>query len=325
MEFKYAISILFSNLGYVFKVLVYYVLSLIVTLLIGAAIVIPIYQTLKVSTSISVHLEAIRSVSGEVWRGSLNLRAAFPTIVPEAVNTLKAIGENPALAVALAFGGVFLYCIYSFLMGICMYTISDIINKLMTSNLRFGFASAIALNLKRSAHYSLVRLAVCLPVDIVAIAIFAVCGLGFFKIIGVFTMPIILVLFVLLGSARSLLFAGWLPRYLYHENEIPLSSLTRSFPLLKKNVAELFKSFAVTYTVSYLLVNLLLIPTGGLIVLILPPIYHILLRTVELIGYFKTKGFSFYVDGSTVINTVEFGLRRDNQYETITSKEADHD
>lgn len=34
-----------------------------------------------------------------------------------------------------------------------------------------------------------------------------------------------------------------------------------------------------------------------------------LLRTEELIGYYKAKGYRFYTDANTVINTVEFGYR----------------
>lgn len=47
--------------------------------------------------------------------------------------------------------------------------------------------------------------------------------------------------------------------------------------------------------------------------LILPSMYYFMLRAIELIGYYKTKGLSFYTDATTVINTVEYGFRAEQQ------------
>ncbi len=47
--------------------------------------------------------------------------------------------------------------------------------------------------------------------------------------------------------------------------------------------------------------------------IVLPSLYYFILRAIELIGYYKTKGYSFYTDATTVINTVEFGYRAEQQ------------
>ena len=79
----------------------------------------------------------------------------------------------------------------------------------------------------------------------------------------------------------------------------------------------LFKSYVVTFTIVYLLATAFAIPTGGLMSLILPSLYYFILRAIELIGYYKTKGLSFYTDATTVINTVEFGYRSEQQLQSV--------
>lgn len=85
----------------------------------------------------------------------------------------------------------------------------------------------------------------------------------------------------------------------------------------------MFKSYAVTFTIVYLFTTAFAIPTGGLMSLVLPSMYYFMLRSIELIGYYKTKGFSFYTDATTVINTVEYGFRAEQQAEDfVTTRQA---
>ena len=57
--------------------------------------------------------------------------------------------------------------------------------------------------------------------------------------------------------------------------------------------------------------------------LVLPSMYYFMLRAIELIGYYKTKGFSFYTDATTVINTVEYGFRAEQQAEDFDYDASD--
>ena len=126
-------------------------------------------------------------------------------------------------------------------------------------------------------------------------------------------MPILLVIGICICSLRATLLAGWLPRMIFHPEESVYTNFTRSLTYVKSNVGGLFKSYAVTFTIVYLCTTTLAIPTGGLMTLILPSMYYFMLRAIELIGYYKTKGLSFYTDATTVINTVEYGFRAEQQ------------
>ena len=55
------------------------------------------------------------------------------------------------------------------------------------------------------------------------------------------------------------------------------------------------------------------VPTFGLVIVVIPSLDYFLFRTIELVGYYKMTGMSFYTDAANVVDTVEFGYRAENQ------------
>lgn len=312
MEFKYSVSILFSNLGYAFKILLWIVISLLLTLGIGVAIVVPVWDSLCAVSNAQTYANALRECVRNAWTGSISIRGALGELIAHAGGLLGEVTSHTGIAVGLAFEFLFLYAFYCFMFGLSYYSLADIINNVMASNMKFGFASNMALNLKKSFKYSLARLTITLPLDIVILAVMGAL-LALFKHIGYFVLPIILVVGVVLCSLRATLLSGWLPRLLFHPEEKVYTGFTRSLTYVKYNANGLFKSYAVMFSIIYILFTTLAIPTGGLMTIVLPAIYYFILRAIELVGYYKTKGLSFYTDATTVINTVEFGYREEQQ------------
>ena len=87
----------------------------------------------------------------------------------------------------------------------------------------------------------------------------------------------------------------------------------QKYAICKKEFKGFFKSYFLTFFIAYLLLAGLSMPTFGIINLIVPAIYYFIMRTIELIGYYKINGLCFYTDETTVIDTIEFGYRQDNQ------------
>ncbi len=313
MEFKYALSILFSRFGYVFKILVWILISLLITVAVGCAILIPLGKVIERTTDACMYFDDVARFIKNTVNGSQTLRSAVTAIVPLILSVLGAMCSNVGATVGLAFAIVFLYALYCFVFGISHYGISDIINKSMESNMKFGLSSSIAMNFKKCCKFSFAKLTISLPIDLIFATIILALFFGLFEYIGLFVLSIIVPLIIIMCSLRACVFAGWLPRMLRHPEETVYANLLRSFTFVKYNFAGLFKAYAITFTLIYLLIALLALPTGGLAFIVLPPVYYFMFRTIELVGYCKTQGFSFYTDATTVINTVEFGYRRVNQ------------
>ncbi len=204
-----------------------------------------------------------------------------------------------------------MYFVYVFISGLSHYPLAYVIRELMSSNTRYGFAASMAKNIKISAKYSASRMLISAPLDIAIVAILAGIGFGLLKVIGFFALPIVLVLGVSLFSLRSMLFSGWLPRLLHYEEEGVFSAFARSLVSVKGNFGCLFKAFSMIFFVAYCCVAVLMVPTFGVINFLVPSMYYFLLRTVELVGFFKANNMSFYTDKRTVIQTLEYGYRKE--------------
>ncbi len=313
MEFKYSMSIFFSHMGYIFKILAWVVISVLVTAAVGAAIFVPLAKVLASTTDAAMYVDQVFECARAILRGETTLRAAIGDALPLATAAVTAIGDNVGAAVGVTFGGIFVYMVYSFMIGISQYTVADIVNNIMSSNLRLPFATTLIVNLKKSCKYSIARVIVCLPVDLLIATIIMALLFGLFPTIGFFSLPIIVLFFICALSFRACALAGWLPRMLYHPEEKVYTNLTRSWTYVKHNFKGLIKAFVLIYSIIYLLFAAFALPTGGLMAIVLPSAYYFILRAIELVGHFKTHGNSFYTDGNTVIDTVEFGYRSSNQ------------
>ena len=313
MEFKYSLSLLFSNMGHAVKIFLWIVISLVLSIAIGAAIILPIWNALAAVSDVNSYALAIKDSVASVWDGSSTIRGAIGDVLHSLKGVFGICAQNVGITVGLVFAGVFVYALYCFIFGLSYYTNADIINNLMASNMRYGFASNMALNFKKCCKYSAARLTITLPIDLIFAALMLSILFGLFDSISFFVMPILLVIGICICSLRATLLAGWLPRMIFHPEESVYTSFTRSLTYVKSNVGGLFKSYAVTFTIVYLCTTTFAIPTGGLMTLILPSMYYFMLRAIELIGYYKTKGLSFYTDATTVINTVEYGFRAEQQ------------
>ncbi len=313
MELKYAFSILFSNLGQTIKIMVWRIISLLIAVGLACAVFIPLWHVFVDSTSMPIWSEAINTCVKDFLHGNLSI-AGFATSLPAYVTSfIMSLGENAVACVGLAFGVVFVYAAYCFTFGLCYYPVADMINGKMSSNLKIGFASNMALNFKKAVKFSGARLVITLPIDVLISVLTGALTLGLFKVISIGAFPIALVIVVLCLTLRAMLFAGWLPRMIYHPEESAFVNFARSLTLVKYNVGGFFKAYCVTFVMSYIIGVVCMIPTFGLSLLVVSSSYYYLLRAVELVGYFKLNGLSFYVDSTRVIDTVEFGYRRKNQ------------
>lgn len=313
MEFKYSLSILFSNMGYVLKIFLWVLLSLIIVAAVGVAILLPIFNFYEAQTGVADAITAIQGNLSDFVNANVGIKQFITDSYHDIIALVTAAFGNVGATVGLIFAIIFLYLLYSFLSGLSLYPTADIVNKIMSSNMRFGFASNMALNFKKAVKYSACRLLLTFPADIIILGIMLGLGYGLMSAFKIFALPVLLIVALLLLTLRAMLFSGWLPRMLFHPEEKVFTSWTRSFPFVKANFKGFFKAYFITFICAYLLVFGFSIITFGLIAVLVPSLYYFLLRTVELVGYYKLKGLCFYTDASTVINTVEFGYRLTNQ------------
>ncbi len=300
-----------GNMSYIAKLFLWTLICVLIIVGIGAAIFIPAGNSLEVKDDIIVEVDNIRKSTESMLKNEAGIYDVLMSIENSAFTILKLAASNAGVLAGFIIAAILLYALYLFLTGLSYYPLAYVIRELMSSNTRYGFAASMAKNFKKAAEFSAVRMLISCPLDIAIVAAVAGIGFGLMKAIGVFVLPMLFVLAICLFTLRSMLYSGWLPRLLHHPDEGVFSSFARSLVSVKGNFGCLFKAFSMIFFVAYCWLFTLTVPTFGVINVLVPSMYYFLLRTVELVGYYKTNNMSFYIDKRTVINTVEYGYRKE--------------
>ncbi|MBO5983279.1 MAG: hypothetical protein J6Q06_05395 [Clostridia bacterium] len=317
MELKHSVSFMIGNMGYLGKIFIW---MLVCTLVVGglaAAIYIPSGSALAKNEEILVEIDHINVVVSQYLQDEISLYEGVEDIEQHIVKIVNVLLSNAGAMAGFIIAAICLYCLYLFLTGISHYTIGYITNELMTSNTKYGFVAAMLKNIKTACRFSACKMLISCPLDLSIIAVICATGFGLLKVIGFPALAIALILGVCLFSLRAMLYAGWIPRILFNPEEKMFAALSRSLSSVKQNFGGFFKTFATIFFTAYGCISVLTVPTFGVVNLLVPSTYFFVLRSVELIGYYKLNGMSFYVDPRTVVNTIEYGYRKENQTEAV--------
>ena len=202
MEFKYALSLLFSNMGYVLKIFVWVLIAMIVTVCIGAAIIVPVIDAFgEVAEVAAAYGEFTAEVSAFV-DSDISIRGFLESIPSAFGGLVTAVASQGGLLAALIICLIFLYALYSFLVSFSYYPTAYIIGQLMSSNMRMGLAASMALNFKQSVRFAACRVSVAVPIDVCLVTLACLLFWGLFTAIGVFSLPIMLLLGVVVVALR---------------------------------------------------------------------------------------------------------------------------
>ena len=317
MELKHAASFMIGNMGYLIKIFIWMFICLLIVGALAAAIYIPAGNALDNKADILQEVDHIKLNVQDYLENKKSLYESVEDIEQHIANGIKALLSNAGAMAGFVIAAIFLYCLYLFLTGISHFVIGYINNELMTSNTRYGFTAATLKNFKTACKFSLCKMLITCPLDLAIVTVIFATGFGFLKLIGFFGLAIALVLGVCLFSFRAMLFAGWIPRILFNPEEKMFSAFARSISSVRQNFGGFFKTFSAIFFTAYACISVLTVPTFGVVNLLVPATYYFMLRAVELIAYYKLNNMSFYVDPRTVVNTIEYGYRKENQNETV--------
>lgn len=318
MEFKHSLSIMFSHSGYILKIFSWYLIALIITVGIGIGVFFGVANQMGIKPNKEVN--TVMQHVDDVATGKKTLKEFRIQVKDDAKRVVEKVSKNPKHMTMLVFSAIFIYVIYTFLTGLAFYPISEISDKLMSSNLKSGFYGTLISNFGRSATYSICKALISLPLDMLIFALMGSLFVGLYKGVKLFAIPIVSVIWLVVATLRSLIFAGWLPRWIHHPEESPYVAFARGFNYSLKNYRHYFKAYLTASIFIYLISTGAGLASFGLAILILPGLYYYLFRLIDLVGYYKQKGMSFYTDPSYVVNTLDYGYRMQG----VDKKEMQH-
>ena len=298
MRFKNAFKILIAKFSLVWHILVYYIITTVIIASIGAAVLIPFFETFK-SMGLGQHFNEI-IISLLQNRSLEDVSAQFLDLYSRVINEFLVI---PRVGWSLR---IFLLGIIGvlarLLFGFCEMAILSVLEGHMSANAYYSFTGAYLSNLGKSIKYQFFKMLFTLPYDIFIVFVlylmtylFKVPGLALFLPLLIMTVFIVLIAFRL--TAMSLWGAS-----IAVDNNGVFKGLIKGLKLIfnKKNFLAVFSAFLVMVILAIAINVFVTFFTLSAGLFLTAPLTILWGNCINMTSYYMATGKRYYIDSDTI-------------------------
>ena len=303
MKFKHTINVLIDNFKVTYKLLVYQLIVLAISIGLGAAIIIPFINSLEDVTSYINLTTAFKDMFAEALNGELgNLATHFTGIRESFAELLRYLGENPDSLVLSSVALVVLLLVRGFLISLGNYTAGAMINDKMSMQADSHFVMTMIKNLGKASLYSVIYAPICFVFDAICVGVLYL--LFFVALIEIIPLMITLMLFVvcmvLLVGLRLMLTTDWMPALICGKKKM---GEAMGYAILRESgkSGSVF-SFYASSAVAILAINVLAaIGSFGAAPIITIPLSYLYLLCYQFVTYCDNNEIKYFTDKRTII------------------------
>lgn len=298
MGFINAIKITFSRISLVFKVLLYDVIVAGIMIAICAGVLLPQFSEVGAEVGkLAIGDGLIADIN--IWlEGGIKLSDVFAGLYQDFAEVITIVGSN---LLSLTFVTIIIAVLVAkFLIGLRTLPTYDILDSYMTESSNYYFLGNLMHNLGRSSKFSGLQMLLGVPCDVAILAI-VYFGIGLlFDFVGIFALPLIIILIVCLFAFRNTVFYFWIPSIV--QGSSMLKGFGRSVKLAFKHFSDIFLS-QITYLLFVVVLGMLaIITTFGAGLLVVGPLLFIILSAMKLAKYYDIKKMRYYVTMDKVVS-----------------------
>ena len=305
MLFKNSFSILSNRFSLVYKALFYVLVVTLIIVALGAAMMLPTLNTLVDSIK-DLELfpklgDYIRSIlSGEVESSD------FESIENLFVQIGQVFSENSSRLILAGVFLIILYFIGMFLISMCYYSVSDVVDSYMNSGSNFPFMSNYVHNFKTSAKFALLYTVINIPLQIVFALIIVGVALLFSMVNYLLMIFLVALLIFCVTAITKSMFSLWIPAMTV-KNMSCVQALKYNFKTLKHHFTPTFGMYFVYGIVMAMLTVVSLFATFGVGTIVLLATGVVFVRIANLVSYYHINGLKYYkADNLVIDNTRKF-------------------
>jgi len=312
MLYKNTFKLLFSNSSLIWKILIYFVISISIIAGLSVLTAIPIVQLL-------VNEKFFERISNMYtnFLSNMDLKGLILRIGDLSVKFVDILNDNMSEIILSLFGFGFVFAIlgsvimkfYTTPTSVCLY-------YYMSSNTKHSFTNAMASSFKKNIIFQLCSMLFFLPINF-TIYYGLLYSFRLFKLGGIFIILspfIILFGFSLVVSLKYTIFCGWLPSVVV-KNKGVFAGLKDSMIIPKRRFLQTYgNTFALVLTIIFLNVFGGVFTYGvGLTLTI--PVTLLLLSTYGMVAYYSASGQKYYLDSYNIMapKTMEYTDTINNQ------------
>ena len=303
MEFKHAFHVFVDNFFNTYKLLVYRLIVIAITVGLGCAVVIPTLNNL-LSTA---QFEKLQNTFTEFWANivALNVNELHEGLeqVMNAFNSFsQLIKEKSGLVAVAGCCLALVYFIAKFLADIGNYVSGALVNDRMVMHAKSSFTFTLFKNIKKALLYAIIHAAITFVYDMLCLVIiWAVISVGHKSVpITLVKIFIVAVLVVIFSTVKFTFTTDWLPA-LIHSKMSNRKAIAYAFLRKGKKTGNVFSNTLVIKLIVIAINVAALFFTFGAGILITLPASFLLQSCFSFVNYFDTNKLKYFVDEYTVI------------------------
>lgn len=303
MEFKHTFHVFVDNFSTTYKLLVYRLIVLAITVGLSCAVIIPTLNNLLGSAQ----YEALKETFGELWADIIalnteNLHDKLQAVLDAFLSFEHLIKEKKTLVVIAIVLLCLIYLIDRFMVGVGNYVTGALIHDKMVMHANSSFTFTLFKNFKQAVLYSLIYAPMAFVYDWVCILImWAVVSVGLKSLpITLIKIFLIAVIFFVASAVKLTFTTDWLPA-LIHGKMGSEKAIAYTFSRKGKRTGAVL-SHAVVLKLILIGMNIGVgIFTFGAGLLITLPASALIQITYSFVNYFDANKLKYFVDEYTVI------------------------
>lgn len=290
MIFRNTFRLLVSNFSNVWKVLLYYVICILLSLAVCTVIALPIIDKLNQANVFNDFF----AILDNIFFAKPDATAISIEQVNE--NFWSVLNSNPQLNVNIVFLAIYILFVFPFLINLALLPMNEVVYGYMTSQSKYSFTVKFVKYLGKSALYSLVRFFVLLPVNAIILLLIylmiRLVSLGSFLyfLLAICVLGVLLVFVALKYS----FFSCWLPAVTVY-NENPLVSIKTNFKSIFKKFGSIFSTSTLLVLLAFVVNFIFCVFSFTLSLLVTLPLTAFTFSIFGLVSFFSCHGMRFYV------------------------------
>lgn len=292
MEFKHSLSILSSNLGLSYKLL----LLIFIVFLIAAVLFVSIFNPLFDGLQQALEIEG--------------LSLSFYDIIQDPINNISGIwrtatdyfSSNTMLIVSRFIFLCLLVIFARFFGSLALVPATKMLHNKMTAGYSDGLFASFVATLPQTLLFALVSSIIFAIIDLALIFLTTMIFFWLYKVFKVTALFISLGLLIVAFSARVSLFSQWLP-LIVDGNKNVLKALPAAIKLSLKSFGTHYPMSLTIHTVFVAIIMTCTISTFGVLPIVSLPMYISIICICSLTTYFSLMKRKYYTDNGFTVYT----------------------
>ncbi len=297
MIYRNSFKLIFSNSSMIWKLLVYFVMSIAVIVTINYFLTSSMYANIGIAEAIQQVPEAFTQFikTFDVAAFLIAIKNVMEACLNIIISNFAEIWLYVVLAVVLGL------LVPSMIINFYLMATCNTLHFYMGSNLNFGFVNSCFMKFWKNIRYQLARLITLLPLKLITFYL-VIKSFGLLEVnlawIRLLAPFITMLIYVVLTGFRIAIFSGWVP-YMVVKNANVFNGLINGFKCIRKRFFKILGTgFAVVLTIIFISVFGLF--TFGVSLIITAPAAYLFIATFNMVSFYTATGLRYYIDSNNI-------------------------